>query len=178
MGPADGDFPLAVSRSLIPGTNFSQQLSRCLGQRQTPIVKHEVLPSPGNAAGEMIVIRVLVRMQSHHVDNGRRDAGNNSPNAGGGGELAVMAKTVGEMRAGQSGQRRERRQHEDEVADTVIHPRPGRKGDQQRQNYSSTVERRAARRPVPRVLRSAIFTMTKIAPAVPQSPSANSSSGT
>ena len=93
---------------MVVGDVGKQPLGR-LGQRQAPIIEHVVLPRARRPAGQMVVIRVLVGMQSRHIEDGRSDAHQQSQDAGADSDPAVAQQPLGDLRAGEAAKRGERR---------------------------------------------------------------------
>ena len=89
--------------------DVGKQPSRCLGQRQAPIIEHVVLSRARRPAGQMVVIRVLVGMQSRHIEDWRSDADQQSQDTGADSDPAMAHKPIGDLRGGEAAKRGERR---------------------------------------------------------------------
>src|SRR5262249_45468734 len=97
---------------------------------------HVATARAGHATGEAVEMRILIGMQPYHFcdrngspgdeDKGRRNRRKSEP----------ARSHLDERHAGHSAEYREWRQHEDEMANAVVHRRPQRDRERERQQGS------------------------------------------
>jgi len=129
------DLPFAsVRRRLLVFGELLAQAFGCLLQREAPVIQHVEIVGGPNRAGAMIEVGVLVRVQPDHFAERQQQAEREHGYRRGLPAAAVFLEPVHPPREGGACEHRHRRNHKDEMPDTVVKRRTlhHRNGQRQR----------------------------------------------